>query len=280
MRSSTSTRAEVSAAVTTSSKKGKVLAEDYHSSIVPALLSIAEKVKQQKNCLQKFSSNIQDDLGQMRSNVGKSLDEIVKIVSDTEQLVQEHFEQEEKSVADLKEINNQVVTSQETLKKTVDLMLTAYNQHHDEVGRLNEQASVVLNGLAEQNKPLKGTVEKNLENLTEVASSMEKEIGKHVEDAEKKTRTSVDESEEICENIEKAKNAVKTRSGQFFKESIEVVEKSHEDLKKANDQRKEVLENAQVLNQEKLSRVKSEYEGVLSDLLTKLKEEPKSSTEK
>ena len=109
---------------------------------------------------------------------------------------------------------------------------------------------------------------------------MEKEIGKHVEDAEKKTRTSVDESEEICENIEKAKNAVKTRSGQFFKESIEVVEKSHEDLKKANDQRKEVLENAQVLNQEKLSRVKSEYEGVLSDLLTKLKEEPKSSTEK
>merc|ERR1719150_3217654 len=120
MRSSTSTRAEVSAATTTSSKKGKVLAEDYHSSIVPALLSIAEKVKQQKNCLQKFSSNIQDDLGQMRSNVGKSLDEIVKIVSDTEQLVQEHFEQEEKSVADLKEINNQVVTSQETLKKTVD----------------------------------------------------------------------------------------------------------------------------------------------------------------
>ena len=209
MKSSSSAQTEVVDGIETSTKRGKSLGEEYISQILPNLKIIAEKVKQQSNCLQKFSSNIQEDLGQIRSNVGKSMEEIVQIVGDTEQLVQEHFDREEKSVSELKEINNQVVTSQETMKKTVDLMLTAYNQHHDEVGRLNQQASIVVKGLAEQNQPLKEGVEKNLVNLTKVASSLEKETSEHVEEAEKKTRTSVDESEEICEEVKKAKNDLK-----------------------------------------------------------------------
>ena len=280
MKSSSSAQTEVVDGIETSTKRGKSLGEEYISQILPNLKIIAEKVKQQSNCLQKFSSNIQEDLGQIRSNVGKSMEEIVQIVGDTEQLVQEHFDREEKSVSELKEINNQVVTSQETMKKTVDLMLTAYNQHHDEVGRLNQQASIVVKGLAEQNQPLKEGVEKNLVNLTKVASSLEKETSEHVEEAEKKTRTSVDESEEICEEVKKAKNDLKTSSGRFFKESIEVVEISHKGLEKANNQRKEVLGKGQVINQEKLVGVKTEYEEALNVFVTQLKEEPQSSTER
>lgn len=279
MKSSSSTQAEVIDAVEKSTKKGKSLGEEYISQILPNLQIIAAKVKQQSSCLQKFSSNIQNDLGQIRANVGKSMEEIVQIVGDTEQLVQDHFHREEKSVSELKEINKQVVTSQETLKQTVDLMLTAYNQHHDQVGRLNEQASIVVNGLAGQNKPLRETVEKNVENISNVAQSLEKETSQHVEEAEKKTRTSVDESEEICEDIEKAKKDLKTSSGIFFKESIEVVGISHEGLKKANYQRKEDLENAQTVNQEMSDGVKTEYEDALNVFVTKLKEQPKSSTE-
>ena len=280
MKSSSSAQTEVVDGIETSTKRGKSLGEEYISQILPNLKIIAEKVKQQSNCLQKFSSNIQEDLGQIRSNVGKSMEEIVQIVGDTEQLVQEHFDREEKSVSELKEINKQVVTSQETMKKTVDLMLTAYNQHHDEVGRLNQQASIVVKGLAEQNQPLKEGVEKNLVNLTKVASSLEKETSEHVEEAEKKTRTSVDESEEICEEVKKAKNDLKTSSGRFFKESIEVVEISHKGLEKANNQRKEVLGKGQVINQEKLVGVKTEYEEALNVFVTQLKEEPQSSTER
>ena len=280
MKSSSSAQTEVVDGIETSTKRGKSLGEEYISQILPNLKIIAEKVKQQSNCLQKFSSNIQEDLGQIRSNVGKSMEEIVQIVGDTEQLVQEHFDREEKSVSELKEINNQVVTSQETMKKTVDLMLTAYNQHHDEVGRLNQQASIIVKGLAEQNQPLKEGVEKNLVNLTKVASSLEKETSEHVEEAEKKTRTSVDESEEICEEVKKAKNDLKTSSGRFFKESIEVVEISHKGLEKANNQRKEVLGKGQVINQEKLVGVKTEYEEALNVFVTQLKEEPQSSTER
>ena len=280
MKSSSSAQTEVVDGIETSTKRGKSLGEEYISQILPNLKIIAEKVKQQSNCLQKFSSNIQEDLGQIRSNVGKSMEEIVQIVGDTEQLVQEHFDREENSVSELKEINKQVVTSQETMKKTVDLMLTAYNQHHDEVGRLNQQASIVVKGLAEQNQPLKEGVEKNLVNLTKVASSLEKETSEHVEEAEKKTRTSVDESEEICEEVKKAKNDLKTSSGRFFKESIEVVEISHKGLEKANNQRKEVLGKGQVINQEKLVGVKTEYEEALNVFVTQLKEEPQSSTER
>ena len=279
MKSSSSTQAEVTDAVEKSTKKGKALGEEFISQILPNLQIIAAKVKQQSSCLQKFSSNIQDDLGQIRSNVGKSMKEIVQIVGDTEQLVQEHFHREEKSVSELKEINKQVVTSQETLKQTVDLMLTAYNQHYDQVGKLNEQAGIVVNGLADQNKPLKETVEKNVENISNVARSLEKETGKHVEEAEKKTRTSVDESEEICEDVEKAKKDLKTSSGRFFKESIEVVGISHEGLKKANYHRKEDLENAQTVNKEKSNGLKTEYDDAISVFGTKLKEQPKSSTE-
>ena len=278
LESSNSTQAEVVDAVEKSTKKGKSLGEEYISQILPNLKIIAEKVKNQSDCLQKFSANIQQDLGSIRSNVGKSVEEIVQIVGNTEQLVKEHFDREDKSVAELKEINNQVVTSQETLKKTVDLMLTAYNKHHENVGTLNGQASILIKGLAEQTTPLREAVEKNVVNLTKAANDLEKETNTQVEEAEKKTRTSVDESEEICEDLEKAKKDLKTSSGRFFKESIEVFENSEDGLQKANFRRKEIIENAEMVNQEKSSGVKTEYEAGLNVLVTNLKEEPKTST--
>ena len=279
MESANSTQTEVGSLVEKSSKEGKSLGEDYVSQIVPSLEIIAEKVTNQKDCLQKFSANIQQDLGKIRSNVGKSVEEIVQIIGDTEQLVKEHFHREEKSVGELKEINNQVVTSQETLKKTVDLMLTAYKKHHEDVGKLNGQANVVIKKLAEQNIPLKETVENNVSNLRNAANVLEKETSKQVEGAERKAKTSVDESEEICEDVEKAAQHLKTESGRFFKESIESYENSHEGLQKANNLRKELIENAEVVNQKKSDVAKTEYEGACDVFATKLKGESKSSTE-
>ena len=277
--SSSSTQTEVVEAVARSTEKGKSLGEEYISQILPNLKIIAEKVKNQSDCLQKFSANIQHDLGSIRSNVGKSVEEIVQIVGNTEQLVKEHFDREDKAVAELKEINNQVVTSQETLKKTVDLMLTAYKKHHEDVGKLNGQANVVIKKLAEQNIPLKETVENNVSNLRNAANVLEKETSKQVEGAERKAKTSVDESEEICEDVEKAAQHLKTESGRFFKESIESYENSHEGLQKANNLRKELIENAEVVNQKKSDVAKTEYEGACDVFATKLKGEPKSSTE-
>merc|ERR1719397_405939 len=272
------TRDEVIDAVEKSTKKGKSVGESFVAQTLPHLEIIAKKVREQSECLQTFSENIQEALGKIKSNVGKSVTEIIEIVDDTEQRVKTHFCQEEKSVSELKVINTQVVASQTKLKKTVDLMMNAYKEHYDNVGQLNVDAKVVIKKLDEQNHPLKVNVEDNVFKLKTEVEELEKETNKQVEEAEKKTRTSVEESEKICEDIQKAKKNLKTSSGRFFKDCIEIVDISHEEQEKANSSRKKMIEENQAVNEENSNAAKKGYENGQKVLVSKLHEEINSST--
>ena len=276
--SSSETQMEVLGAVERSTKNGKSVMENYVTQILPNLNMIAKKVQEQAECLQKFSANINEDLSKIRSDIGKSVADVVQIVDDTEGQVKAHFEQEEKSVSQLKGINNQVVASEQKLRTSVDLMMTAYKEHYDEIGQLNAQANGVIKELAERNLPLKQTVEDNVFQITTGVDNLETATNEHVEEAKKKTKTSVEESEEICEEVKTAKNSLKTSSSRFFKESVEIVENSQVDTQKANSNRIEIIKSYQTENKENSEAVKRAQEHGGKVIVSKLNEEIKSST--
>ena len=275
---SRATQAEASGIVERSSEKGKSVRESYIAQILPNLEMIAKKVADQSSCLKSFSANINEDLDKIKSNVSKSIGEIVNIVEETEKRVMTHFDEEERSISQLKEVNTQVAASQEKMKTAVDMVMTAYKEHHEEVGRLNGEAEGVIRELVGQNEPLKESIEGNVFKLTTGAEQLKEATSECVENAERKTKNSVEESEGICGDIEVAKKSLKTSSGRFVKESVEIVETSQQDLQTAYSNRKEVIEHNQVANQKDSDAVKRSYEDGGKMIANKFKEEIKSST--
>ena len=194
--------------------------ERFVKEIMPSLKNISDKIDQHAKALTQFKLNVVSNFEIVKAKVNNHIKNIISIVKETSSFVNDHFTIEKNEVDKMRGLNDQILKSHQTMKTSLKSVETVYTEHFAVVDSLSSNVDTVLSEIGKKVSPMKKRIDTNLSKVSEAVESLKKDVTESLKENQEETRKSLDECQDITEDIVESTKNLKVNSSTYIQESL------------------------------------------------------------